>query len=148
MCPKKIQYKYVKVDNDNELEQQEEIAVIDLEETTMKRKFLTPRCLWTSGFTGLLLACYYVPSITLTFYQRWFLQVIYGHTWLPHTYLFHFADVQIARHHGTCTYGSQIHTCLIDKNHTYEETDEFSQSRRILDGIPKSRHSSRFLQRY
>lgn len=41
----------------------------------MKRKFCTTACLWSSLFTGVLIGIYYIPSIGLTFYQRWLYQV-------------------------------------------------------------------------
>ncbi|KAJ8924754.1 hypothetical protein NQ315_000907 [Exocentrus adspersus] len=40
----------------------------------MKRKLCSVNCLWSSLFTGLLIGTYYVPSIGLTFYQRWLYQ--------------------------------------------------------------------------
>ncbi|XP_050301249.1 solute carrier family 35 member C2 [Anthonomus grandis grandis] len=40
----------------------------------MKRKFCTPSCLWSAVFTGALIGTYYIPSVGLTFYQRWLLQ--------------------------------------------------------------------------
>ncbi|KAG5889718.1 hypothetical protein JTB14_010192 [Gonioctena quinquepunctata] len=58
--------KYVAVDDKDEPE------TVDLE--PMKRKVCTPACLWSSLFTGLLIGTYYIPSIGLTFYQRWLYQ--------------------------------------------------------------------------
>lgn len=43
----------------------------------MKRKFCTPSCLGSALFTGALIGTYYIPSVGLTFYQRWLSQVVY-----------------------------------------------------------------------
>lgn len=60
--------KYLAVDNDDP-------AIIDqLEFEPMKKKFCSPSCIWTVLFTSLLISCYYIPSIGLTFYQRWLYQ--------------------------------------------------------------------------
>ncbi|ENN72230.1 hypothetical protein YQE_11093, partial [Dendroctonus ponderosae] len=41
----------------------------------MKRKlFCTPSCLGSALFTGALIGTYYIPSVGLTFYQRWLSQ--------------------------------------------------------------------------
>lgn len=40
-----------------------------------KRSIISTQCIWTSIRIALLLAVYFVPSISLTFYQRWLLQV-------------------------------------------------------------------------
>ncbi|XP_050513598.1 solute carrier family 35 member C2 isoform X1 [Diabrotica virgifera virgifera] len=55
--------KYRVVDNTDEPE------TLDLE--PMKRKICSPTCLWSSLFTGCLIGLYYIPSVTLTFYQNW-----------------------------------------------------------------------------
>lgn len=41
-----------------------------------KAKFFSPACLWTSFSTLLLISIYFIPSVGLTFYQRWLLQVL------------------------------------------------------------------------
>lgn len=41
-----------------------------------QRRILTTNCLWYSLRTILLIATYFVPSIGLTFYQRWLYQVL------------------------------------------------------------------------
>ncbi|RZB40652.1 solute carrier family 35 member C2 [Asbolus verrucosus] len=54
-------------------------AVESEEETDFdekKRGFCNPACFWSSLFTAILIGTYYIPSICLTFYQRWLLQVI------------------------------------------------------------------------
>ncbi|CAH1169688.1 unnamed protein product [Phaedon cochleariae] len=58
--------KYVAVEDTDEPE--------TLDIVPMKRKICTPACLWSSLFTGLLIGTYYIPSIGLTFYQRWLYQ--------------------------------------------------------------------------
>ncbi|KAL1517358.1 hypothetical protein ABEB36_001129 [Hypothenemus hampei] len=40
----------------------------------MKRTVCTSSCLWSTIFTGALIGTYYIPSVGLTFYQRWLLQ--------------------------------------------------------------------------
>lgn len=44
-------------------------------ETLPQKRFFTPFCFWTSLRTIILLGIYFGPSIGLTFYQRWLLQV-------------------------------------------------------------------------
>lgn len=39
------------------------------------KKIVTTFCIWTSLRTVTLLSIYFAPSIGLTFYQRWLLQV-------------------------------------------------------------------------
>ncbi|XP_023027283.1 solute carrier family 35 member C2 [Leptinotarsa decemlineata] len=58
--------KYVAV-NDND-----EPETVELE--SMKRKFCSPACVWSSLFTCVLIGTYFIPSIGLTFYQRWLYQ--------------------------------------------------------------------------
>lgn len=41
----------------------------------INRKIFTPSCFKTSIFTGILIGTYFIPSIGLTFYQRWLYQV-------------------------------------------------------------------------
>lgn len=59
--------KYTAVSNPDEPE------TVDLE--PMKPRCITPTCFWSSLFTSVLIGTYYIPSIGLTFYQRWFYQV-------------------------------------------------------------------------
>lgn len=66
--------------NKAEEEDDEAGAIIEQEEyldfePKMKRKFCSPSCLWSAVFTGALIGTYYIPSVGLTFYQRWLLQV-------------------------------------------------------------------------
>ncbi|KAJ8975318.1 hypothetical protein NQ317_000497 [Molorchus minor] len=58
-------HKYTAVINPDEFETESE---------EMKRKVCSPVCLWTSLFTTVLIGAYYIPSIGLTFYQRWLYQ--------------------------------------------------------------------------
>lgn len=44
-------------------------------ETSLKKKNVNPACLWSAFITILLISIYYIPSVGLTFYQRWLLQV-------------------------------------------------------------------------
>lgn len=37
----------------------------------IRRKVLTKQCVWSSACTVLLITLYFIPSIGLTFYQRW-----------------------------------------------------------------------------
>lgn len=56
----------------------EAVESIPEEETDLefkKRKIFTTTCLWYSFRTVLLISTYFVPSIGLTFYQRWLFQV-------------------------------------------------------------------------
>lgn len=46
---------------------------LDFEPT--RKKLFTPACFKTSLFTGILISTYFIPSIGLTFYQRWLYQV-------------------------------------------------------------------------
>lgn len=57
--------KYTSVKNTDE--------TVDFEPT--KRNIFTPVCFKTSLFTAILISSYFVPSIGLTFYQRWLYQV-------------------------------------------------------------------------
>lgn len=50
--------------------------IIDLD-IERKRKILTPSCFWSSFKTIILIVIYFIPSISLTFYQRWLLKVYY-----------------------------------------------------------------------
>ncbi|CAH0546770.1 unnamed protein product [Brassicogethes aeneus] len=61
----KLKYSLV----ENEIDETE---TVDFE--PMKRKFCSPTCVKASIFTSILIGAYYIPSIGLTFYQRWFLQ--------------------------------------------------------------------------
>lgn len=45
------------------------------DDMVIKKKLFTPVCLWSSIYTAFLISTYFIPSIGLTFYQRWFLQV-------------------------------------------------------------------------
>lgn len=47
----------------------------DVEIETVKKKIVTNPCIWSSVCTILLISLYFVPSIGLTFYQRWLYQV-------------------------------------------------------------------------
>lgn len=67
MFTKSYKSKYTAVLNPDESEDQ------DIE--PMKRNICTLGCLWSSLFTGILIGTYYIPSIGLTFYQRWLYQV-------------------------------------------------------------------------
>ncbi|XP_060535144.1 solute carrier family 35 member C2 isoform X2 [Cylas formicarius] len=49
-----------------------EVETVEFE--PMRRKICSPACLWSSLFTGVLIGTYYIPSVGLTFYQRWLLQ--------------------------------------------------------------------------
>lgn len=51
---------------------------IDFEPT--KRAIFTPNCFKASLFTGILISIYFIPSIGLTFYQRWLYQVTGYHS--------------------------------------------------------------------
>lgn len=53
-----------------------DIQVDLLDKTNSKRKIISQACFWGSFKTTLLIAVYFVPSIGLTFYQRWLLKVI------------------------------------------------------------------------
>lgn len=72
MFGKRNNVKYTAIDRNED-------DVPDYKETVefepMKRKFCTPSCLWSAVFTGALIGIYYIPSVGLTFYQRWLLQV-------------------------------------------------------------------------
>lgn len=57
--------KYTSVKNTDE--------ALDFEPT--KRHIFTPTCFKTSLFTAILISSYFIPSIGLTFYQRWLYQV-------------------------------------------------------------------------
>ncbi|KAJ8938783.1 hypothetical protein NQ318_010310 [Aromia moschata] len=63
MFNKKLKYTAVKNPEESQVELEE-----------MKRKICTPACLWSSVITGVLIGIYYIPSIGLTFYQRWLYQ--------------------------------------------------------------------------
>lgn len=67
MYSSKKKLKYTAVKDPDEFEK------VDIE--PMKRKCFTPACFWSSLFTSLLIGTYYIPSIGLTFYQRWLYQV-------------------------------------------------------------------------
>lgn len=69
MFSKSYKSKYTAVLNPDETE------TTDIE--PMKRKICTLGCLWSSLFTGVLIGTYYIPSIGLTFYQRWLYQVYF-----------------------------------------------------------------------
>lgn len=71
MFGKKHSVKYTAIDKAEDITNEEE--TVDFE--PMKRKFCTPSCLWSAVFTGALIGTYYIPSVGLTFYQRWLLQV-------------------------------------------------------------------------
>lgn len=47
---------------------------VELEPVKRASNF-TGACLWSSVGTGLLIGIYFVPSVGLTFYQRWLFQV-------------------------------------------------------------------------
>ncbi|KAF7271753.1 solute carrier family 35 member C2 isoform X2 [Rhynchophorus ferrugineus] len=64
----RVKYSIVDKEDDNTNEGE----TVDFE--PMKRKFCTPSCLWSAVFTGALIGTYYIPSVGLTFYQRWLLQ--------------------------------------------------------------------------
>lgn len=63
----------------NKMAKQQKYVVIDsndeVYETESKRTVITPTCIWTSVRTVILLTIYFAPSVILTFYQRWLLQV-------------------------------------------------------------------------
>lgn len=48
---------------------------VDLE--PVKRRGFNGACLWSSVGTLLLISIYFVPSVGLTFYQRWLFQVFF-----------------------------------------------------------------------
>lgn len=66
MLGKRQKLKYEIVDNKTE-------ETVDLE--PIKLKTFHSACIWSSLSTGLLIIVYFVPSISLTFYQRWLFQV-------------------------------------------------------------------------
>lgn len=43
----------------------------------VKRRHFNGACVWSSFGTVLLISIYFVPSVGLTFYQRWLFQVIF-----------------------------------------------------------------------
>lgn len=140
MCPKKLAYKYVAVDKDNvELEHEE------IDDLTMKRKYITPRCLWTSLFTCLLVTCYYVPSMSLTFYQRWLLQVYSNLVNVNSSVDNIFTEIQISMDNGVITYGSEIFSCIVNQGCEHEAA-KGGKSNYIMDRILKSCRSSRIFQ--
>lgn len=51
------------------------VADEEVEIETVKKKIITKSCLWSSIYTILLISLYFVPSIGLTFYQRWLYHV-------------------------------------------------------------------------
>ncbi|XP_044269319.1 solute carrier family 35 member C2 [Tribolium madens] len=61
-------FKYEAVDSDDE-------PPSDFEEK--KRGFFNSACFWSSLFTSILIGTYYIPSICLTFYQRWLFQTFH-----------------------------------------------------------------------
>ncbi|XP_030760765.1 solute carrier family 35 member C2 [Sitophilus oryzae] len=65
----KVKYSILDKNDDNN---PVEAETVDFQ--PMKRKFCTPSCLWSAIFTGALIGTYYIPSVGLTFYQRWLLQ--------------------------------------------------------------------------
>lgn len=66
MLGKRQKLKYEIVANKTE-------ETVDLE--PIKHKSFNSACIWSSLSTGLLIVVYFVPSISLTFYQRWLFQV-------------------------------------------------------------------------
>lgn len=67
MLGKRQKLKYEIVDTEDE-------TTADFEQK--QRTFFTSTCIWSSLFTSVLIGTYYIPSICLTFYQRWLFQVI------------------------------------------------------------------------
>jgi hypothetical protein len=67
MLGKRQKLKYEAVENEEE-------ETTDFEEK--KRSLCNAACFWSTLFTSILIGTYYVPSICLTFYQRWLFQVI------------------------------------------------------------------------
>ncbi|XP_066154952.1 solute carrier family 35 member C2 [Euwallacea fornicatus] len=70
MFGKRSNVKYTAIDKAED--GSHELETVDFE--PMKRKFCTPSCLWSAVFTGALIGTYYIPSVGLTFYQRWLFQ--------------------------------------------------------------------------
>ncbi|CAH1992417.1 unnamed protein product [Acanthoscelides obtectus] len=66
MMPTSSRLKYTPVNNPDGNEN------VDFQ--PVKREFFSSSCLWSSLFTGILIGIYYIPSIGLTFYQRWLFQ--------------------------------------------------------------------------
>lgn len=66
MLGKRQKLKYEKVDDREDLYEVE---------TSVKYRSFNKVCLWSSFLTSLLICIYYVPSVGLTFYQRWLFQV-------------------------------------------------------------------------
>jgi solute carrier family 35 protein C2 len=67
MLGKRQKLKYEAVENEEE--------TTDFEEK--KRSLCNAACFWSSLFTSILIGTYYVPSICLTFYQRWLFQTFH-----------------------------------------------------------------------
>lgn len=66
MLGKRQKLKYEKVDD-----REDHYEV----ETSVKYRSFNKVCLWSSFLTSLLICVYYIPSVGLTFYQRWLFQV-------------------------------------------------------------------------
>lgn len=105
--------KYTAVKNPDEPD------TVDLE--PMKQRCFTPACFWSSLFTSVLIGTYYIPSIGLTFYQRWFLQVKLS-AMLTFIFLIttHFSEFSLSTDYSYSPYVCKICFGIVYTNCLYE----------------------------
>lgn len=92
---------------------------VDLEPT--KKNIFTPACFKTSLFTTILISSYFIPSIGLTFYQRWLYQVCIRSKFG----LFinrDFSEFSFSSYHCIDTHGCKIFVCNDYSHYTGQKT--------------------------
>lgn len=110
-----VRYTVIDRNEDDLLEHRE---TVDFE--PMKRKFCTPSCLWSAVFTGALIGIYYIPSVGLTFYQRWLLQVS-GVRSFNLQLIAIVAEISLSPYHCSCPYGGEVPLSSFGKAVFYQE---------------------------
>lgn len=90
----------------------------EIEIDTIKKKIITKPCVWSSICTLILITIYFIPSIGLTFYQRWLYTVcmvfFYKYLLIIQN-IMRFSEIQISFINSFDPYVYKVFPCCNDK---------------------------------